>query len=74
MTEKSASSVNLRIIGAAAVAAVAVAFIFQNSATARVHVLFWTFSMPGWIWLLLIFAAGVAVGSLFPWLRRKKQR
>nr|WP_246087067.1 hypothetical protein [Nocardioides humi] len=28
--------------------------------------------MPAWIWLLVVFAAGLAVGSLFPWLHRRK--
>lgn len=67
------SKVNARVIVAAVLAALAVTFIFQNAGTARVHLLFWTLSLPGWIWLLLIFLAGVAVGSIFPWLRRKKK-
>jgi len=30
--------------------------------------------MPAWIWLVVIFAAGVVVGSVFPWLRRRYGR
>lgn len=63
---------NARVAVAAILAALAVTFMFQNAGTARVKLLFWSLSLPGWIWLLLIFLAGVAVGSVFPWLRRKK--
>jgi uncharacterized integral membrane protein len=51
---------------------IALVFIFQNTSSKRVHFLFWSMSMPAWIWLLVTFAVGVAAGSLFPWLRRKK--
>ncbi len=47
-------------------------FVFQNTASRQVHFLFWTVSMPSWIWLLIIFLAGAVVGSMFPWLRKKR--
>jgi uncharacterized integral membrane protein len=75
MTDPQSSSIarNPKVIGAAVVAVLALIFVFQNTDKGRVHFLFWTISMPAWIWLLIIFAAGVVVGSLFPWLRRRKK-
>jgi hypothetical protein len=37
-----------------------------------VHFLFWHVTMPMWIWAGLLLAAGVIIGSLFPWLRLKR--
>ncbi|UPK75021.1 LapA family protein [Nocardioidaceae bacterium SCSIO 66511] len=57
------------------IAVVALVFIFQNTSKGRIDFLFWTISMPAWIWLLVIFVAGLVVGSLFPWMRgRRKER
>jgi uncharacterized integral membrane protein len=47
-------------------------FALQNTGEKHVRFLFWSWSMPAWIWLLVIFAAGVVVGSIFPWLRRRR--
>jgi uncharacterized integral membrane protein len=55
------------------VAVLALIFIFQNTGDARVHVLFWDSKLPLWLWLLLLFASGFVVGSLFPWFRRRKK-
>lgn len=56
------------------IAVLALVFVFQNTKRGHVHFLFWSISMPGWIWLLVVFAAGVVVGSMFPWLRRGRRK
>ena len=51
----------------------ALVFVFQNTDERQIDFLFWSISMPAWIWLLVIFAAGLTVGSIFPWLRGRRQ-
>lgn len=63
-----------RLIIAAIIAVLALVFVVQNTGKGEVDFLFWTLSMPAWIWLLVIFAAGLVVGSIFPWLRPRKKR
>ena len=48
-------------------------FIFQNTTRGQVNFLFWDVSAPAWVWLVLLFALGMVVGSLFPWGRRKQK-
>ncbi len=66
-------SVSPRVAATTVLLILAVVFVFQNTAKGQVHLLFWTVGMPAWIWLLLIFLCGVAVGSVFPWLRRSER-
>jgi len=64
-----------QIIGVV-IGVLAVIFVFQNTKKGSIHFLFWTMTMPGWVWLLLVFVAGVAVGLLLPRMRasaRKKR-
>jgi uncharacterized integral membrane protein len=49
---------------AAIIGVVAVLFIFQNTGTGHFHFLFFDFQAPVWIWLLAVFAGGVATGLL----------
>jgi uncharacterized integral membrane protein len=63
--------VSPKIVGAVLLGVLAAVFVFQNTAKGQVNVLFWTIRMPAWIWLLGVFVAGVAVGSMLPWLRRR---
>ena len=63
-----------RIIIGGVIAILALILIFQNTQDVQVHVLFWHSDKPLWIWLLLLFAAGFAVGSLFPWARLQRRR
>jgi uncharacterized integral membrane protein len=67
-------SVTPKLVAVAVVAVLATVFVFQNTAKGPVNVLFWTIRMPAWIWLLAVFLAGVVVGSVFPWLRRRAKR
>ena len=46
-------------------------FVLQNRHSNRTHVLFWHFSAPKWLWMLILFVLGVIVGSVFPWFRRR---
>jgi uncharacterized integral membrane protein len=52
-------------------AVVALIFVFQNTRNTQIHVLFWNSDLALWLWLLLLFAAGFVVGSLFPWFKRR---
>lgn len=65
-------SVSMRLVVTVVLAALAIVFVFQNSTSGRIRFLFWDFSMPAWIWLLVVLAVGVVIGSLFPWFRPKK--
>ena len=67
-------SVSPKLVAAVAVAVLAIVFVFQNTAEGQVNLLFWSIRMPAWIWLLAVFLSGVAVGSAFPWLRRRARR
>jgi uncharacterized integral membrane protein len=53
--------------------ALALIFIFQNTSSREVHFLFWSFSAPTWIWLVIVLVIGVVIGSMFPWFRPKKK-
>ena len=61
-----------KVVAGIVIAVLALVFVFQNTGEGRIDILFWSVSMPTWIWLLVIFVAGVAVGSLFPWMRRRR--
>jgi uncharacterized integral membrane protein len=50
---------------------VALIFVFQNTGNTQIHVFFWDSDRPLWLWLLLLFAGGFVVGSLFPWFNRR---
>ena len=65
-------SLSPRTIGAVAVGALALVFVLQNTDSKRVDVLLWDFNLPQWLWMVVLFVAGVVVGSLYPWLRRKR--
>ncbi|WP_110205300.1 LapA family protein [Nocardioides daejeonensis] len=67
----STSPVSPRMIGAAVLGVLALVFVFQNHERGRIDFLFWSISMPAWIWLLVIFAAGVIVGLLVPKIRAR---
>ncbi len=67
-------TVSARLVISVVLAVLALVFILQNTGSGRVVFFFWTVDQPVWIWLVLILAAGLVVGSLFPWFgfRRKK--
>lgn len=65
-------SVSPKVVVAVVLGVLALIFVFQNSAHGHVRFLFWTLSMPAWVWLLVVFVVGVVVGSLFPWFRRRR--
>ncbi|GAA1521444.1 hypothetical protein GCM10009788_26620 [Nocardioides humi] len=70
--EQKTSRISPRAVAGAVLAVLALVFVFQNTGEGRIEFLFWELTMPAWIWLLVVFAAGLAVGSLFPWLHRRK--
>lgn len=55
------------------IAIAALSFVFSNVAPATLRFLFLEFTMPAWGWFLAVLAAGVVIGSLFPWLRPRKK-
>jgi uncharacterized integral membrane protein len=67
-------TVRVRTVVAAVLVILALVFIVQNTSSRRVHFLFWSMSLPTWIWLLVIFIVGMVAGSVFPWLRKKRAR
>lgn len=52
---------------------VALIFVFSTLGAGPLHFLVWSFTMPVWIWFLAVLLAGVAIGSLFPWLRPRRR-
>lgn len=62
-----------KAIVAVIIAIVALAFVFSNVGSATLRFLFLQFTMPAWAWFLAVLAAGVVIGSLFPWFRPKKK-
>jgi uncharacterized integral membrane protein len=67
-----ARTVRVRTVVAGILVVLALVFVFQNTSSRRVHFLFWSMSLPSWIWLLAIFVLGLVAGSMFPWLRRRR--
>jgi uncharacterized integral membrane protein len=65
-------SVSPKLITAVVLGALALIFVLENTHKGTVHFLFWHLTMPMWIWAVLLLAAGVIIGSLFPWLRPKR--
>jgi uncharacterized integral membrane protein len=63
-----------RIIVGAVIGILALVFVLQNTGHIRVHVLFASIDNPAWVWLVILFAAGYVVGSIFPWFHRRTKR
>jgi uncharacterized integral membrane protein len=61
-----------KVIIGLVIVAVAMTFVFQNTESGRIHFLLWDLELPAWLWLLILFLAGLAVGSLLPWFRRRR--
>jgi uncharacterized integral membrane protein len=60
-----------RQIIAAIIVLVALVFIFQNDNNGHFHFLWFDFQAPVWLWLLVVFAGGVATGLLIASRRAK---
>ncbi|WP_291279794.1 hypothetical protein [Galactobacter sp.] len=63
-----------KLVLAGLLLAIALIFIFSNLDKASLHFIGASLTMPGWVWFLLLLAVGVIIGSLFPWLRPRKQK
>ncbi|MBB5742247.1 putative integral membrane protein [Microbacterium ginsengiterrae] len=61
-----------RAVIAIVITIAALAFVFSNVSPATLRFLFIEFTMPAWAWFLAVLVAGVVIGSLFPWFRRRK--
>lgn len=68
-----AAGVSPKLVVGGVIAILALVFVFQNTDKGKVTFLFWDITAAAWIWLLILFAAGVVTGSMFPWLRRRKK-
>ncbi len=64
--------VSKRAVIAIVITIAALAFVFSNVSPATLRFLFIEFTMPAWAWFLAVLVAGVVIGSLFPWFRRRK--
>jgi uncharacterized integral membrane protein len=62
------------LIGGGALAVALLAFIFQNTQTIAFNWLFWTFSAPLWIVLLITALAAFVIGQFALMWRRHKRR
>ena len=63
----------VRLIIVIVIVALAVLLIVQNHNSATVSFFGWSFTMPGWLWILILVLLGVIIGSVFPWGRRRKK-
>jgi uncharacterized integral membrane protein len=54
-------------------AALALVFVFQNTGKGQVSFLLWDIEAAAWLWMLVLFLAGVAVGLLLPRIRARRQ-
>jgi uncharacterized integral membrane protein len=63
-----------KMVAGAIIGVLALVFILQNTGRIRVHLLFFHIDNPAWVWLLVLFAAGFVLGSIFPWFRRRAKR
>lgn len=61
-----------KAITAIVVAVLSLIFIFQNTSKGTIKFGWWNITAPAWLWLIVLFAAGVVFGSIFPWFRKKK--
>lgn len=71
--EPQSKSNNARAVVAIIITIAALAFVFSNVGPATLRFLFLEFTMPAWGWFLAVLAAGVVIGSLFPWFRPRKR-
>ena len=55
-------------------AILALVFLLQNTGSGTVQFLFWDFTMPTWVWALLLFLLGGVSGDFFHWRRRRARR
>ena len=69
--ESEGRSVSPKLIIGAILLVLALVFILQNTSKNKVDVFFWDATAPKWIWMLVLFGAGMIVGSIFPWFRRR---
>jgi len=67
-------SLSPKLIIGVILAVVALVFILQNTSKSRVDLFVWDFAAPKWIWMLILFGAGLVVGSIFPWFRRRDRK
>jgi uncharacterized integral membrane protein len=58
---------------AAIIAVVALVFVLQNTNKGHFHFLWFDFEAPMWIWLLVVFAGGIATGLLIASRRARRK-
>jgi len=63
-----------RTVVAVVLVAVAVVFIAQNTDSAPVHFLGWSFRLQTWVWILVIFVLGFLAGVLVPRYRARSAK
>ena len=63
-----------RMIVGGVLAVLALILVLQITYDVQVHLFFWHAERSLWQWLLLLFLAGLIVGSLFPWANLSSRR
>jgi uncharacterized integral membrane protein len=72
-TQKARRRVSAKLVPVGVLVVLALILIVQNTRSSDLRLLFWTVSAPKWIMLVVVLAAGIVIGSAFPWLRPKKK-
>ena len=67
-------AISAKAIVAIVILILALIFVFSNLHDSTTYFLWMSFTIPAWIWFLIVLVAGVVVGSLFPWFRPKKKK
>lgn len=62
-----------KMITIGVIAILAIIFIFQNTDTASLKVLFFTVEMPRWIAFLILLAIGIGIGYVLRGVRDKRR-
>jgi uncharacterized integral membrane protein len=66
-------SLSPKMIAGIVIGVLILIFVIQNSSSGKVNLLLWDLSAPRWLWMVILFGAGVVVGSMFPWLHRRSE-
>lgn len=71
-SRQSGFNVSPRMIIGGILAVLAVVFVFQNTDSAKLKIIFFTVEMPRWIAFLVLLVIGAIIGYIFRRSREKK--
>ena len=61
-----------RLVLSIVLVAAALLFVFSNRDTAQVAFFGLYFTLPMWVWFIVLLTVGIVIGSLRPWGRARK--